>query len=142
MTKAQAPTTSAWQPLRHGLFRSLWLASIASSIGTWMHEVGAGWLMTSLSASPFMVSLVQVAGAAPMFLLALPAGALADIIDKRRYLLAVQAGMAVIALARLYHLCGPDERYAFTPVYAGHGDWNSADHASMVSVDTRVGSSQ
>lgn len=58
MTNEQAPTTSAWQPLRHGLFRSLWLASIASSIGTWMHEVGAGWLMTSLSASPFMVSLV------------------------------------------------------------------------------------
>ena len=98
MTEEQAPGT-AWQPLRHGLFRSLWLASIASSIGTWMHEVGAGWLMTSLSASPFMVSLVQVAAAAPMFLLALPAGALADIVDKRRYLLAVQAGMAVIALA-------------------------------------------
>jgi len=99
MTDEQTATTSAWQPLRHGLFRSLWLASIASNIGTWMHEVGAGWLMTSLSASPFMVSLVQVAGAAPMFLLALPAGALADIVDKRGYLLAVQAGMAIVALA-------------------------------------------
>ena len=60
MSKEQVPNT-AWQPLRHGLFRNLWLASIASNIGTWMHEVGAGWLMTSLSASPFMVSLVQVA---------------------------------------------------------------------------------
>ncbi|AWY38395.1 MFS transporter [Pseudomonas putida] len=98
ISKDQAPPASAWQPLRHGLFRSLWLASIASGIGTWMHEVGAGWLMTSLSASPFMVAMVQVAGAAPMFLLALPAGALADIIDKRNYLLVVQAAMAVVAL--------------------------------------------
>jgi MFS family permease len=98
ISEDQAPPVSAWQPLRHGLFRSLWLASIASSIGTWMHEVGAGWLMTSLSTSPLMVALVQVAAAAPMFLLALPAGALADIIDKRNYLLAVQTGMAFVAL--------------------------------------------
>ncbi|MBZ9780949.1 MFS transporter [Pseudomonas sp. REP124] len=96
--QAIAAAPSAWQPLRQRLFLSLWLASIASSIGTWMHEVGAGWLMTSLSASPLMVALVQVAGAAPMFLLALPAGALADIIDKRKYLLMTQAGMAVVAL--------------------------------------------
>lgn len=88
-----------WAPLQHKLFRWLWLASIASNIGTWMHEVGAGWLMTSLSSSPLMVSLVQVAGAAPMFVLALPAGAMADIIDKRRYLLVVQSAMAVVALS-------------------------------------------
>ncbi|MDR6609574.1 MFS transporter [Pseudomonas synxantha] len=89
---------SPWSPLKHGIFRGLWLASIASNIGTWMHEVGAGWLMTSLSASPMTVSLVQVASAAPMFFLALPAGALADIVDKRRYLLMVQGWMAGVAL--------------------------------------------
>ena len=92
------PVASAWSPLRHATFRWLWIASIASNIGTWMHEVGAGWLMTSLSASPIAVALVQVAGAAPMFFLALPAGALADVIDKRRYLLVVQLWMASTAL--------------------------------------------
>ena len=88
---------SPWGALKHSTFRWLWLASIASNIGTWMHEVGAGWLMTSLSTNPMHVALVQVAGSAPMFLLALPAGAMADIIDKRRYLLGVQLWMAAVA---------------------------------------------
>ncbi|ACO80356.1 major facilitator transpoter [Azotobacter vinelandii CA] len=91
------PATSPWSPLRQTTFRWLWLASIASNIGTWMHEVGAGWLMTTLSASPLNVALVQVAGSLPMFFLALPAGALADIVDKRRYLLGVQLWMATVA---------------------------------------------
>src|ERR1043165_194845 len=91
--------SGAWSPLRNTTFRMLWIATIASNIGTWMHEVGAGWLMTSLSASPLAVALVQVAGALPMFLLALPAGALADIVDRRRYLLGVQLWMATVALA-------------------------------------------
>ncbi|WP_238530367.1 MFS transporter [Pseudomonas sp. S9] len=91
--------SSAWSPLGYKTFRWLWLASIASNIGTWMHEVGAGWLMTSLSASPMNVALVQVAGSAPMFFLALPAGAMADIVDRRRYLLGVQLWMAAVAMA-------------------------------------------
>lgn len=99
---APADDTSAaagpWSPLRHRLFRWLWLAAIASNIGTWMHEVGAGWLMTSLANDPLLVSLVQAAGAAPMFALALPAGALADIVDRRRYLIGVQCWMAAVAL--------------------------------------------
>ena len=98
MDQLSITTASPWQPLRVKVFRWLWLASIASNIGTWMHEVGAGWLMTSLSASPLAVALVQVAGALPVFMLALPAGALADIVDKRRYLLAVQLWMATTAL--------------------------------------------
>ena len=89
--------SSPWGALNHRTFRWLWLASIASNIGTWMHEVGAGWLMTSLSSNPMHVALVQVAGSAPMFLLALPAGAMADIVDKRRYLLGVQMWMAAVA---------------------------------------------
>src|SRR3990167_3176228 len=92
------PASSAWSPLGYTTFRWLWLASIASNIGTWMHEVGAGWLMTSLSASPMHVALVQVVGSAPMFFLALPAGALADIVDRRRYLLLVQMWMAAVAM--------------------------------------------
>ncbi|MES2821897.1 MAG: MFS transporter [Pseudomonadota bacterium] len=95
---SRAPNASAWSPLGYTTFRWLWLASIASNIGTWMHEVGAGWLMTSLSANPMHVALVQVAGSAPMFFLALPAGALADIVDRRRYLLRVQMWMALVAM--------------------------------------------
>ena len=98
-TLPAASIASPWKPLHTRVFLWLWLASIASNIGTWMHEVGSGWLMTSLSASPQAVALVQVAGALPVFLLALPAGALADIVNKRRYLLAVQGWMALVALA-------------------------------------------
>lgn len=80
------------------LFRSLWIASLASNIGSWMQEVGAGWLMTSLAPSPLIVSLVQTASSLPMFLLALPAGALADVADRRKLLIAAQAWMAAAAL--------------------------------------------
>jgi MFS family permease len=88
---------SAWAPLRQRVFRMLWIASVVSNIGTWMHEVGAGWLMTTLAPSPLMVALVQAATSAPVFLLALPAGALADIVDRRRYLIASQIWMMTAA---------------------------------------------
>ncbi len=90
---------SPWAPLHHRVFRLLWIASIFSNIGSWMHEVGAGWLMTSLAPSPLMVALVQAATSAPVFLLALPAGALADIVDRRRYLIASQLWMMITAAA-------------------------------------------
>jgi MFS family permease len=89
--------SSPWAPLHHRVFRMLWIASIVSNIGSWMHEVGAGWLMTSLAPSPLMVALVQAATSAPVFLLALPAGALADIVDRRRYLIASQVWMMITA---------------------------------------------
>src|SRR6187200_192390 len=87
---------SAWSPLRHALFRSVWIATIVSNVGTWMQDVGAGWLMTSLSASPAMVALVEAADSIPVMLLALPAGALADIIDRRRLLIAAQAYLMMV----------------------------------------------
>ena len=88
-----------WAPLHHRIFRKIWIASVFSNIGTWMHEVGAGWLMTSLAPDPLMVALVQAATTFPVFLLALPAGALADILDRRRYLIVTQIWMAVAAAA-------------------------------------------
>lgn len=91
------PRASPWSPLRIPLYRALWIAAIASNIGTWMHEVGAGWLMTTLSPTPVMVALVQTATSFPALLLALPAGALADIIDRRRYLLMTQTWLACVA---------------------------------------------
>lgn len=88
---------SAWAPLRRPLFRALWIATVVSNIGTWMHDVGASWLMTTLAPSPLMVALVQAATSLPVFFLALPAGALADIVDRRRYLIVTQLWMLVTA---------------------------------------------
>jgi len=85
----------AWTPLREPLFRSLWVASVISYTGTWMQNVGAGWLMTQLTMSPFMVSLVQAAATLPVFLVILPAGALADMMDRRRLLLVTQGWMVL-----------------------------------------------
>ncbi|HEY0406384.1 MAG TPA: MFS transporter [Pyrinomonadaceae bacterium] len=97
--QAEVREPTAWSPLSHPLFRALWLAAVASNIGTWMHNVGADWLMTTLAPSPLMVALMQTAENAPLFLLALPAGALADIVDRRRLLLYTQAWMLVSAVA-------------------------------------------
>jgi MFS family permease/quinol monooxygenase YgiN len=94
---ATQPQGSAWSPLSIPVFRGLWIASLASMIGTWMHDMGAGWLMTTLNPNPVMVALVQTATTLPMFLLALPAGALADIVDRRRHLITVQVGLAIAA---------------------------------------------
>jgi MFS family permease len=90
-------TISAWAPFAHTAFAVLWATTVVSNVGTWMHDVGAGWLMTELSPSPLMVAGVQAATTLPVFLFALLAGALADIIDRRRLLIMVNAGMAVAA---------------------------------------------
>ena len=78
-------TASFSSPFRGRVFRLLWAATVVANIGGWMYNAAAGWLMTSLDSDPLMVSLVQAAASLPMFLFALPAGALADIIDKRRF---------------------------------------------------------
>jgi len=88
---------SAWAPLGEPLFRSLWVASVISYVGTWMQNVGAGWMMTQLTMSPLMVSLVQAATTLPVFLVILPAGALADMVDRRRFLLITQGWMVLAA---------------------------------------------
>jgi MFS family permease len=88
---------SPWKPLRYPVFRSLWIATVISNIGTWMQDAGAAWLMTTLTTSPLFVALIQAATSFPIFLFALPAGALADIVDRRRYLIAVQSGMLIVA---------------------------------------------
>ena len=90
---------SPWSPLRLSLFRALWVAAVASNVGTWMHNVGAEWLMTTLAPTPIMVALMQTAENSPTFLLALPGGALADIVDRRRLLLFTQTWMLVAAVA-------------------------------------------
>ena len=93
------PGVSAWEPLREPVFRALWIASLTSNIGTWMQNVGAAWLMTSLTPSPVVVALVQAATSLPVFLVGLPAGALADIVDRRRLLIVSQGWMLLSAAA-------------------------------------------
>src|SRR3546814_404935 len=93
------PPTSSWVPFSHRAFALLWTATLISNVGTWMHDVGAGWLMTTLSPSPAIVALVQAATTLPFFLFALLAGALADRVDKRRFLIVVNVGLAVVVTA-------------------------------------------
>jgi MFS family permease len=100
------PGSPPWAPLRHRVFCALWLGQLASNIGTWMQVVGSQWLMGTLGGTPLQVSLVLAATTLPVFVVALPAGALGDIFDRRRILLWSQAlmlmgsaGLAAITLA-------------------------------------------
>ena len=94
---AMTASARAWAPFRQTAFAVIWTATVVSNIGTWMFNAGSGWLMTSLDADPLTVSLVQVAASAPLFLVALAAGALADIVDRRKYLLAAESSYTVVA---------------------------------------------
>jgi len=89
--------TSAWSPFRHATFTVLWTATVVSNVGTWMFNAASAWLMTSLNPDPLIVSLVQVATSLPMFLFAVPAGALADIIDKRRFLIVIETATTIVS---------------------------------------------
>jgi MFS family permease len=89
--------TGAWDPFKNTAFALLWTATLVSNVGTWMHDVGASWLMTELSPSPVVVAAVQAATTLPVFLFALPAGALADIVDRRRLLIVVNILLGAVA---------------------------------------------
>ncbi len=91
-------TPAALAPLREPVFRGLWLAWLAANLTMWMNDVAAAWLMTTLTTSPVLVALVQTASTLPVFLLGLPSGALADILDRRRYFAATQLWVSVNAL--------------------------------------------
>jgi len=90
---------SSLAPFRYPAFAVLWIATVISNIGTWMQSAAAGWLMTDLDPHPLIVSLVQVAASLPMFILAIPAGALADTVDRRRLIIVIQIAVTVLGLA-------------------------------------------
>ena len=92
---ANAP---ALAPLKERTFRMLWLAWLAANMTMWMNDVAAAWLMTTLTTSPVMVALVQTASTLPVFLLGIPSGAMADILDRRRYFAATQLWVSINAL--------------------------------------------
>ena len=102
---------STWRPLRLPMFRNLLVADLVSDMGTFMQGVGAAWLMVSQGAGPLLVALTQTASAFPFFLLALPAGALGDIFDRRKLILTMEVWMfsvaVVLAVLTVLHLITP-----------------------------------
>lgn len=92
------PPASTWAPLRSGAFRSLWIAVLASNIGTWMQTVGAQWLLVETHGGSALVALVQTASLLPGLLLALPSGVLADCLDRRRLLISVQGFQLAVGI--------------------------------------------
>ena len=95
---AQRASLSPFGPLSVPVFRMLWLTWLTANTCMWMNDVAAAWLMTTLTTSPVLVALVQTASTMPVFLLGLPSGALADILDRRRYFIATQFWVAAVAL--------------------------------------------
>jgi len=112
------PVIFPWSPFCYAPFTVLWTANVVSSLGGWMYIAASGWLMTSLNADPFIVSMVQVATTLPLFLFALPAGALADILDRRKFLICVQIALtgvsAVFAVIISLGLVTPANLLLFT----------------------------
>ena len=86
-------------PLAQRVFAVLWIATVLGNTGSFMRDVASSWLMTDLSASPAAVAMVQAAGTLPVFLLAIPAGVLTDILDRRKFLIAVQLLLASVSIS-------------------------------------------
>jgi MFS family permease len=110
-TNPSATSSSPWSPLRIPLFRNLLIADFVSDVGAFMQSVGAAWLMTSLSTSPLQVALIQTASALPFFILALPAGSIGDIVDRRKLILGTEFWMlamaGILVVATFTHLISP-----------------------------------
>lgn len=89
-TTPPAPSGGSFAPLRRPVFAVLWAATVLGNTGSFMRDVASAWLVTDLSASPAAVAAVQAAGMLPIFLLAIPAGVLSDILDRRKLLIFIQ----------------------------------------------------
>ncbi|QRM57615.1 MFS transporter [Sinorhizobium sp. BG8] len=99
--KAAAPTPSGFAPLRQRVFAVLWIATVVGNTGSFIRDVASSWLVTDLSASPAAVAMVQAAATLPIFLLAIPAGVLSDILDRRKFLLFIQFLLASVSITLL-----------------------------------------
>jgi MFS family permease len=98
-TDATGGRASPWSPFRYRAFTVIWVATVVANVGSWMYSAAAAWLMTGLDSDPLMVSLVQVASTLPVFLFAIPAGALSDIVDRRRFLLGGEGFTTIVSAA-------------------------------------------
>jgi predicted MFS family arabinose efflux permease len=121
----QPPRGAAWGPFGHPAFAVIWTATVVSNVGAWMYTAASGWLMTGLNPDPLIVSLVQVAAGLPIVLFAIPAGALADIVDRRRFLIvaeiATTAVSAIFAALVGLGLVTPTVLLAFTFLIGAFG---------------------
>lgn len=126
---------SMWSPLGEPVYRALWIAAVVSNVGSFMQEVGSAWLMTSIAPNPLMVALLQTAAYLPFFLLAIPSGAFADVVDKRKLLIIGQLWMLLSSLAlgvlSIYGLVTPWVLLGLTFMMAIGGSitgpaWNAA----------------
>jgi len=112
-------------PFRRTAFTVIWTATLVSNVGSWMYSAASGWLMTSLNPDPLIVALVQAANTFPIFLFALPAGALADIFDKRKYLIVIEwlytAVSAIYAAMVWFGLATPGNLLLFTLLIGAAG---------------------
>ncbi|MFT8246173.1 MFS transporter [Roseomonas sp. BN140053] len=95
------PAAGSFAPLRQASFAVIWAATVLGNTGSFMRDVASSWLVTDLAAGPAAVSLIQAAGTLPIFLLAIPAGVLSDILDRRRFLIAIQLLLAAVSLTLL-----------------------------------------
>src|SRR5438132_1048626 len=93
-----AASSALWRPLRVPIFRKLLVADVLSDIGTFMQSVGAAWLMVSFGVGPMFLALTQTASSLPFFVLALPAGSIGDIVDRRKLILVTEAWMVSVAV--------------------------------------------
>jgi MFS family permease len=96
--ETKAPPVSSFAPLRQRVFAVLWAATIIGNVGSFMRDVASAWLATDLSGAPAAVALVQAAATLPIFLLAIPAGVLSDILDRRKLLIAIQVLLGLVSL--------------------------------------------
>jgi MFS family permease len=138
MVAPRRDEASSLAPFRDHDFAVLCPGTVVSNIGTWMQSAAAGWLMTGLDPAPVSVSLVQVAASLPMFMFALPAGALADVVDRRRLLIVMQVAVTVLVagfgLVVYLSWATPNLLLAFTFTAGAR-----IDHASMASDRSPVG---
>lgn len=93
-----ASPSSGFAPLRQKVFAVLWVATVIGNTGSFVRDVASAWLMTDLSASPAAVAMVQAAATLPVFLLAIPAGVLSDILDRRKFLVGIQLLLAAVSV--------------------------------------------
>ena len=99
MSPDTPPPPSALAPFRYPAFRAIWIANLASNMGSMIQSVAAAWLMTELTNSHLLIALVQASATIPILLLAVFAGAIADNFDRRRVMLAAQTGMLIVSAA-------------------------------------------
>jgi MFS family permease len=118
ISQTASPNPGGFAPLKIPLFRDRWIASTVSSIGTWMQDTAGTWLMTSLTASPLLIALMQTAASLPVLMLGLLAGATADIFDRRKLLIFWQAWMlgsvGILAILTFVGYISPWALLAFT----------------------------